>query len=110
MADATIRKITEYRWICTNKALCELLDEAIADVMGAASSLSHCVATKQITGLECIRLDNKFQCTLRGLKDQRKTLWRRVRREIEEVTESDEVAKPLVNIGVVTRNEPARVA
>lgn len=108
MAEITRRTITEFRWICTNKELCEQIDEAIAQLMFEASQLSHYVESKQINGIQCIQLDNKFQYTLRILKNERKTLWRRITRKIEEKTEK-EAALPLVNIGLVARNEPLRV-
>lgn len=83
------RTITTYRWICTNKELCEQIDEQIARVMGAQSHLSGYVANKEITGLQCIALDSKFKYILDSLKKERKTLWRRVRRE--EVIETEVV-------------------
>jgi len=106
---STERIIEEYRWICTNKSLCELIDNAIENLMFEASQLSHYRDTDQINGIQCIQLDHKFQYTLRILKNQRKTLWRRVKRKIKEEIEQEDVALPLVNIGVVTRNEPVRV-
>ena len=107
MADVTKRTITEFRWICTNKELCEQIDNAIENLMFEASQLSHYVDAKEINGIQCIQLDYRFQHALRTLKNERKTLWRRVKRKIKEETE--DVALPLVNIGVVTRNETVRV-
>jgi len=104
---STERIIEEYRWICTNKELCELIDNAIENLMFEASQLSHYRETDQINGIQCIQLDHKFQYTLRILKNERKSLWRRVKRKIKE--EIEDVTQPLVNIGVVTRNEAVRV-
>ena len=109
MADITKRTITEYRWICTNKELCELIDNAIENLMFEASQLSHYVDAKEINGIQCIQLDHKFQYTLRILKNERKSLWRRVKRKIKEETKHEDVALPLVNIGIVKRSEPVRV-
>jgi len=77
--------------------------------MFEASQLSHYVDAKEINGIQCIQLDHKFQYTLRILKNERKALWRRVKRKIKEEVEHEDVALPLVNIGVVTRNETVRV-
>jgi len=109
MAEITKRAITEFRWICTNKELCELIDNAIENLMFEASQLSHYVDAKEINGIQCIQLDHKFQYTLRILKNERKSLWRRVKRKIKEEIEHEDVALPLVNIGVVKRNEAVRV-
>lgn len=90
MAELTKRKITTFRWICTNKELCEQLDEQIDKIVGAQSKLSSYVANKEITGLECLVVDSRFTHALKSLKDERKTLWRRVKRvEEEEVTTDD---------------------
>src|SRR6266403_813964 len=106
---STERTIEEYRWICINKELCEQIDNAIENLMFETSQLSHYVDTKEINGIQCIQLDHKFQYTLRILKNERKTLWRRVKRKIKEEVEHEDVALPLVNIGIIKRNETVRV-
>jgi len=59
----------------------------------------------EITGLDCLVLAGKFKWILIELRNERKTLWRRIRREVEEEIENtDSVApKPLVNIGHIGR-------
>jgi len=92
-----------------DKDRCEELDIAIEQLVYHASQLSHYVEKKEITGLECLVFDRKFKQALKELREERARLWRRVGKEVEEETEKEEAPVPLVNISVVTRNEPIRV-
>lgn len=103
MAELTKRKITTFRWICTNKELCEQLDEQIDRIVGAQSKLSSYVANKEITGLECLVVDSRFTHALKSLKDERKTLWRRVKRvEEEEVSSDVETGQNQASVGTTS--------
>jgi hypothetical protein len=96
MPEVIRRKEVSYRWICTNKALCEQLDEQIEKILVYQSHLSSYVANREITGLECLVIDGKFKFALQSLKNERKSLWRRVRREIEEeITTDTPAAEPV---------------
>jgi hypothetical protein len=90
MATVTHRKIISYRWICTDKPRCEAIDELIGELSQHESSLSSYVASGQISGLTCVTLTNKFTYMLKDLRNERKTLWRRVRHEVEEEIVSDD--------------------
>lgn len=109
MAEVTSRKITEYRWFCVDKNRCEQLDEKIEQIVYHQSKLSSYVEHKEITGLQCLFLEGKFKLLLKELRAERASLWRRVRREIEERTETDEpvnnkpAPKPLMGIQHIGR-------
>jgi hypothetical protein len=109
MTDVTRRTITEYRWFCTDKERCEAIDEQIDKLMYHASKLSSYVVNAEISGLECLMLEGKFKLAIKELRNERATLWRRVKRKIEEETEHEDVPQPLVNIGIVQRGETVRV-
>ena len=89
MAEVTRRKEISYRWVCTQKERCAQIDEKIDALTLHASQLSSYVEHKQITGLECLYLDSKFKWALKELREERKSLWRRVRREVEEEIMTD---------------------
>lgn len=89
MAEVTHRKTTEYRWICTQKDRCEQIDAKIDELTLYTAHLSSYVEHKQITGLDCLRLDHKLAWAIKELRDERKTLWRRVRKEVEEEITTD---------------------
>lgn len=93
MAEITHRKVIEYKWICTNKELCEQLDEQIEKIVFHQSQLSHYVETKEITGLECLVIEGKFKYALLSLQKERKILWRRVPKITEEEVIVEDTAK-----------------
>jgi hypothetical protein len=94
MAEVTRRKEVTYRWVCTQKDRCEQIDAQIDALTLHASQLSSYVEHKQITGLECLYLDSKFKWALKELREERKSLWRRVRKETEEEITTDTQAEP----------------
>ena len=84
MAEITRRKTTTYRWICVDKDRCEELDEQLDQLVYHQSKLSSYVESHEITGLECLVIENKFKWAIKELRDERKTLWRRVPKVTEE--------------------------
>lgn len=87
---ATItRKTTTYRWICTNKDLCEQIDDQIASYVATLGQLSRMVADKKLDGLLCLRGEAKLNQRIKDLRDARKSLWRRVPVVKEEVEHID---------------------
>lgn len=82
-------KITTYRWVCTNKEQCEVIDESMAELSTHLTRLSSYRANEDITGLQCVSLEAKFNWALRELKAERKKLWLRVKREVEEEIKSE---------------------
>lgn len=88
----TTRHIVETKWYCVDRERCDELDQLIASATHHFNSLSANVADKYITGLECLEREAKLQNILRALRDERKTLWRRGKKEIDE-TIDDETGK-----------------
>lgn len=91
MPEVTHRTITTYRWICTNRERCEVLDELIGKIGDEQKKLSYYVANGHITGINCVTLGNKFKYMLADLMKERKTLWRRVKRVTQEDIESEDI-------------------
>jgi hypothetical protein len=89
MAEITRRKEVSYRWICTQKDRLEEIDAKIEELVGYQSQLSSYVEHKFIRGLDCLTLGGKFKYLIKELRDERKSLWRRVRHEIEEEVTTD---------------------
>lgn len=92
MAEITRRKTITYRWICTQKERCEQIDEQLDKLVYHQSKLSSYVEHHEITGLECLVIDNKFKWAIKELREERKTLWRRVPKVEEEEVVTDNAA------------------
>lgn len=101
------RKTTTYRWICTNKDLCEQIDDQIAQYVMVLSKLSKYVADHQISGIDCLRAENRFNLRVKDLRDARKMLWRRVpvvKEEVEQLAGSSTVEQTVDNQRVAGSN------
>lgn len=77
-------KVTVYRWVCTDKEQCEVIDEGMAELSTHLARLSSYRANEDINGIQCVQLEARFNWALRELKAERKKLWLRVKREVEQ--------------------------
>jgi hypothetical protein len=83
------RHTVETRWYCVDKERCAELDAMIASATHHFNSLSANVADKHITGLECLEREAKLQNMLREFRKERASLWRRGKKEIDEVVDTE---------------------
>jgi hypothetical protein len=83
------RHITETKWYCVDKERCEQLDEQIASATYHLNTLSANVADKNITGLECLTRERLLKQMIVEFRKERAGLWRRGKKEIDEVVDSE---------------------
>jgi hypothetical protein len=105
VAEVTRRKVVTYRWICIDKDRCEQIDNAMEQLVFHSSQLSHYVECKEISGLECLVLTGKLKWALIELRNERKTLWRRVPKITEEEVATTILPQPVPTGEMGTKND-----